>query len=241
MSASRRWRSVLWLGALLVALLACKKKSAPDPTPVATESADAKQFRELAPKVRSLLGKLPEMSQKAKSEPAVKKDQPLTTKLERDKVIIVGDKWLTDVHRSPGEDEIDIDEATLSLCAYAVDKKVESTKDSEVKDDVKYMGQCLAWEYIAVVRPRKITMAKIKMASKSFDPGEVEGDLLLFAVPAAELKARYRFRTTNSDKLEWFEGTPEKEWADKSKRDLVENLKGVIEERFALERDSMGK
>ena len=63
-------------------------------------------------------------------------DRPLTTKLERDKVIIVGDKWLTDVHRSPGEDEIDIDEATLSLCAYAVDKKVESTKDSEVKDDV---------------------------------------------------------------------------------------------------------
>lgn len=241
-SRTNRMRSFLWLGVLLCALLACKKKSAPDPAPtVATESADAKRFKELAPKVKALLGTLSEMSQKAKSEPQVKSDKALTTKLESKKFVIIGDKWLTDTHHSPGEGELDLDDSTLSLCAYAVDKKVESMRDSDLKSDVGYMEECLSWEYVAVVRPRKITMPKIKMASKTFEPGEVEGDMLLFAVPAGEIKARYRFRTTNSDELTWFEGKPEKEWSEESERDLVKNLKGVIEERLALERDSMGK
>lgn len=227
---------------LLGALLACKKKSSADPTPtVVTESEDAKRFKELQPKAKVLVAKLSDMFQKAKSEPAVKSDQPLKTKVEGEKLIIIGDKWLADTHRDPAEDEIDLDDATLSLCAYAVDKKAESTKDGDLKSDVGYMQQCLAWEYIAVVRTKKITMPKIKMESKSFDPGEVSGDLLLFAMPAGEIKARYRFRTTNSDELTWFEGKPEKEWAEESKRDLVKNLKGVIQERLALERDSMGK
>lgn len=237
-----RSRSTLWLFGLLVALLACKKKSDPAPAPtVVTESEHVKRFKELQPKVKALLGKLPEMSQKAKSEPAVKSDKPLTVKLEKTKFITIGDKWLQDVQRSPADGELDLDDSKLSLCAYAVDKKPESTKDSDIKSDVGYMEECLAWEYIAVVRPKQITMPKIMMATKTFEPGEVQGDLLLFAVPAGEIKARYRFRTTNSDELKWFEGKPEKEWSDESKRDLVENLKGVIQERFALERDSMGK
>ncbi len=237
-----RLHAVLWLGVLLGALLACKKKSDPAPAPtVYTEPEHLKRFKELAPKVKALLGKLPEMSQKAKSEPAVKSDKPLTVKLEKTKFITIGDKWLLDVHRDPTDGEIDLDDTKLSLCAYAVDKKPESMKDSDIKSDVGYMEDCLAWEYIAVVRPKKVTMPKIMMATKTFEPGEVQGDLLLFAMPAGEIKARYRFRTTNSDELKWFEGKPEKEWSDESKRDLVENLKGVIEERFALERDSMGK
>ncbi|MBK8997163.1 MAG: hypothetical protein IPM35_15640 [Myxococcales bacterium] len=237
-----RLRSILWLGVLLGALLACKKKSAPDPAPtVYTEPEHLKRFKELTPKVKALLGKLPEMSQKAKTEPAVKSEQPLKTKLEKTKFVTIGDKWLLDVHRDPSDGELDLDDTKLSLCAYAVEKQGESLKDSDIKDNVRYMEECLAWEYIAVVRPKKVTMPKIMMATKTFEPGEVSGDLLLFAMPAGEIKARYRFRTTNSDELKWFEGKPEKEWSDESKRDLVENLKGVIEERFALERDSMGK
>jgi len=72
-------------------------------------------------------------------------------------------------------------------------------------------------------------------------PGGVEGDVLLFGVSDTTIQARYRFHTTNSDELKWFEGKPEKEWADESIRDLAKNLKGVIEERLALERDSMGQ
>lgn len=236
-----RARTMLLFAVLLGALLACKKKTASEPTPtVSTESPDAKRFRELVPKVKSLVGKLPAMDEKAKAESPVKRDQPLATKLETTKVVIVGDKWLSDAHRSTGDGELDLGDATLSLCARAIDKKVESTKDSEVKDDVKYLEQCLAWEHVAVVRVRKVTMPKIKMASETFAPGGVEGDVILFGVSDTTIQARYRFHTTNSDELKWFEGKPEKEWVDESIRDLAKNLKGVIEERLALERDSMG-
>jgi hypothetical protein len=236
-----RARTLVLIAVFLGALLACKKKTASDPAPsVSTESPDAKRFKELVPKVKTLVGKLPAMAEKAKAEPPVKSDRPLTSKLEKSKLAVVGDKWLGDTHRSASDGELDLDDATLSLCAYAIDKKVESTKDSEVKDDVKYLEQCLAWEYVAVVRARKVTLPKIKLASKSFDPGEVEGDLLLFGVSDATIQARYRFRTTNSDELKWFEGKPEKDWAEESMRDLARNLKGVIQERLALERDSMG-
>jgi len=235
-------RTILLIATFLGALLACKKKTASDPAPtVTTESPDAKRFKELVPKVKTLVGKLPGMDEKAKAESPVKSDRPLATKLENAKVVIVGDKWLGDTHRSAGDGELDLGDATLSLCAHAIGKKVESTKDSEIKDDVKYMEQCLAWEYVAVVRARKLTTPKIKMASKSFAPGGVEGDVLLFGVSDATIQARYRFHTTNSDELKWFEGKPEKEWADESMRDLAKNLKGVIEERLALERDSMGR
>jgi len=237
-----RWRSVLWLSLVLGALLACKKRSAPDPTPtVVTESEHSKRVKELQPKAKAFMAKLSELAQKAKSEPAVKSDQALKTKLEEKQFVIIGDKWLTEPNRSPTDGEVDLGDTTLSLCAYAVGKKPESTKDSDLKSDVEYMERCLAWEYVAVVRPKKITMPKIKMESKTFEPGDVTGDMLLFAMPAGELKARYRFGTTNSDELTWFEGKPEKDWSDESKRDLVKNLKGVIQERMALERDSMGK
>lgn len=242
MRQAKRLHSVVCLGLLLLGLLACKKKSAPDPTPtVASESAEMKRFKELAPKVKTLLGKVSELGQKAKSEPQVKAEQAFKTKLEKTKFVTVGDQWLADFHKSAGDGEVDLSNTTLSLCAYAADKKPESVKDSDLENDVGYMDQCLAWEYVAVVRPRKVSKPTIKMATKSFDPGEVEGDLLLFALPAGELKARYRFRTTNSDELTWFEGKPEKEWSAESMRDLAKNLKGVIEERMALERDSMGK
>ncbi len=66
-------------------------------------------------------------------------------------------------------------------------------------------------------------------------------DLVVFAISTGEIAARYTFRTTNSDKLTWFEGKLEKDWADESRRDLSENLQGVSQERFAQERDTMGK
>lgn len=242
MQVGRRLRSVSLVALLGIALLACKKKSTSSPSPsVSTESEQSKRFKELAPKVKTLVGKLPTMAEKAKSEPVVKKDQPLADKLDKAKFLIVGDKWLDAPDRKADEGEVDLGSSTLYLCKNAAGKDPHKTKNSDLKNDVGYMEECLGWEYVAVLRARAVTMPKIKMASKSFDKGEVQGDLLLFSASTAEVAARYTFRTTNSDELSWFEDTPEQEWVDKSKRDLVENLQGVIQERLAGERDTMGK
>lgn len=229
------WERVMVVALLMLALLACKKKREPDTTPtIQTVSPTALRANELKPKVKARIDKLAGIATKAKSEPKVKKERPFKPKLEKDKFIVLGDKWLEDVHYEPTAEEIDLDNTTLSLCEYAL-------KDATSTDDqVGYMETCLQWEYVAVVRPKKITLPVIKMQTKSFDPGLLEGDLLLFDLASGDIVGRYVLRITNSDTLSWFEGTPEKEWQDKSKRDLVENVRGVIEERLQLERDTTG-
>lgn len=220
---------------VLLPLLACKKKPPPDTSPSPpTVSTTAARASELKPKMKARIDKLAAMALKAKSEPKVRKERPLKTKLDKEKFIVIGEKWLDNVHYEPATGEIDLDNTTLSLCGYALDKA--EPKD----DDLKYFDECLNWEHVAVVRSRRIILPVVKMATKTFEPGQLDGDLLLFDLASGEIVGRYLLGITNSDELKWFEGKPESDWKDESKRDLVKNVQSVVEERLLLERDSSG-
>jgi hypothetical protein len=79
----------------------------------------------------------------------------------------------------------------------------------------------------------------MNMSQKTFAPGEVDGDMLLFELASGEIKGRYKLLITNSDKVSYIEGKPENEWQKVANDDLVENVTGVTKERLQLERDSM--
>lgn len=227
--------------ALLVGatLLACKKKTpapaAPAPAPTATASPDVEAAKKLQPDIQKFTTRVSDMAAKARKEPKVRADKAFKTKLEEGKFVIVGDKWLTDPHRKAGDDELDLGVTVLSLCAY-------TAKDDDLEaGDLKYMQECLGWDYMAVVRPRSLTLPKVKLDTDSFDPGSFLADLLLFDLDTGSIVGRYQMNITNSDKLTYQEGKPEAEWQDLAKRDLLENVTGVIGERLRLERDSMGR
>ncbi len=221
---------------LIAALLACKKKPVVTDSDAGTPplSTTAAQMAELTPKLKARMDMLSAMAKTAASEPKVRKERPLKTKLETAEFITIGDKWLADVHYNHTDDELDFDDTTLALCGYAV-KATEPQGDS-----LRYAEQCLAWKYIAVIRPRKVIQPVVNMNSKTFKPGQLDGDLLLFDLADGTIVGRYLLGITNSDELTWFEGKPEEEWKEESKRDLVKNTRGVIEERLKLERDSSG-
>jgi hypothetical protein len=229
-------RSLAVLVMLVVGtLLACKKKKAPDPTPVASAPVAPENVKgkELAPKNKQFIEQVEAMAKKAAKEPPVRRDKPFKTKLEKGKFVIVGSKWMTNPHADVADDELELKPTVLSLCTYDKDK-------TEIAlNDLKYAEECLGWEYIAVVRQKSLSMPKVKMATKTFDPGSFIGDMLLFEVLSGEIKGRYQMSITNSDKLTYLENRSEDDWHSVAKRDLLENVTGVIEERLQLERDSM--
>lgn len=229
-------RSVLVLLMLVVgSLLACKKRKAPDPMPVpsATAAPENVKGKELAPQLKKFMDQVEAIAKKAAKEPPVRKDRPFKTKLEKGKFVIVADKWLKNPHADVSDDELELKVTVLSLCAYDKDKTEVAV------NDLKYAEECLGWDYIAVVRQRSLTMPKVKMATKTFDPGSFLADMLLFEIESGEIKGRYQMSITNSDKLTYLENRSEDDWHSVAKRDLLENVTGVIEERLQLERDSM--
>lgn len=236
MGVSRGSRAVFAL-VVIGALLACKKKEAPTETtePVKTESPNVAKGKALQPVLKTRLGQITAVSKKVKSEPAVKKDQPFKTKLEKTQYFILGAPWLDNPGRPHDENELDLDDTTFFICT----NRGEQTEFTD--DELKWMQECIDWKYIAVVRPKKVTVPKIKLDSKSFEPGQFDGDLLLFELSTGNIVGRYQMGITNSDKLTYLEGKSEKEWEKESMNDLLENVTGVIEERMSLERDSMGR
>lgn len=221
---------------LVGALLACKRK-APDPTPTTTAPTESPLWTEakkLRPEVKTRLGQIKALEAKAKSEPPVRTDKPFKEKLEEEKFVIVGDKYLADVHYTKTDKELEIRDTTLSLCDYDQENKADPTAD-----DVSRLKECAAWTHAAVIRPRKVSFPKMNMSAKTFAPGEIDGDMLLFELSSGEIKGRYKVVTTNSDKVTYIEGKPEDEWQKVANDDLVTNVTGVTEERLKLERDSM--
>jgi len=229
-------RSILMLLLLVAgALLACKKKKPPDPMPVASASAAPENVKgkELAPQNKKFIEQVEAIAKKAGKEPPVRKDRPFKEKIDKDKFVIVGSKWVTNPHADVAKDELELKPTVLSLCTYQKD-------NAEIEaDHVKYAEECLGWEYIVVVRQKSLLMPKVKMATKTFDPGSFIGDMLLFDIKTGDIKGRYQMSITNSDKLTYLENRSEDDWHDVAKRDLLENVTGVIEERLQLERDSM--
>lgn len=229
---------VLPLVLLLAVLLACKKK-APDPSPAttstSTESPNSVEAKKLLPQVKERLSQLKALDAKTKSEPAVRVDKPFKEKLEKEKVIILGDKWVPDVGYTQTDKELKILDATISLCNSNKEKTEFTT------DEVKWFKECVAFTHVAVIRPKKIAFPKMNMAAKTFEPGEVNGDMLLFELSTGEIKGRYKLVITNSDKVTYIEGKGEDEWQGVANSDLVDNVVGVTRERLALERESMWK
>ena len=228
------------LGLLLLALgalLACKKKKPPEPTPVvsATGAPENVKGKELAPQNKKFIEQVEAIAKVTVKEPPVRKDKPFKTKIEKGKFVVVGSKWMSNPHADVADDELELKSTVLSLCTYQKD-------NPEIElDHLKYAEECLGWEYIAVARPKSVALPKLKAGTKTFEPGSFIGDLLLFEVKSAEIKGRYQMSITNSDQLTYRQDNSGENWNLVAKRDLLENVTGVITERLALERDSMGR
>ncbi len=218
----------LMIALIVGALLACKKKPPPEVTPAttATVSPAVDEAKKLLPLAKEHLGRIAGLAKKAKSEPAVASDRPFATKLEAKTFVILGEKWLADASRDAAKDELDLGNTVLRICASTV------YIDSPKEEDAKYLKECLAWEYVAAIRTRKVAYPVVKLGTKSFDAGDVQGDMLLFHVATGALKGRYAMHTTNADEITGFEEKPESEWQSTANRDLLENLVGVAEEKL---------
>src|SRR5690242_1691644 len=131
---------------LLGVLLACKKK-APEPTPTptatSTESPNTTEAKKLLPQVKERLTQVKALDAKTKSEPAVRVDKPFKEKLEKEKVIILGDKWVADMGYSQTDKELRILDSTISLCNSNKEKTDFNT------DEVRWFKECTVFTHAA--------------------------------------------------------------------------------------------
>ncbi len=231
-------RSGLGVFLVAVALLACKKKEvaqeAPAPAPAAPASASAED-RKVHDDVKALIAKFAGFAKVAKTQQPVRRDRPFATKVASGEYLLVGVEWLADPHAERAPDALELESTVLSLCSYA------ARSDEPKEDSLKYAKECLAWKYVAALRAKKIAMPKVNLATKSFTPGSVEGDLFLFDVGTSKIVGRYEVSITNSDELTYQEGQPESAWQTIAGIDLRDNVRAVVEQRLAHERESMAR
>ncbi|MCA9647223.1 MAG: hypothetical protein H6718_09955 [Polyangiaceae bacterium] len=224
--------------ALGVPLLACKQRKAPDPTPAAatpTVSPNVAKTAELKPKLKKHIDDgVYGIVTKLKKEPKVRANKPLKDKLEDSKVVVVGLPWLEEPSHSAEAGEIPLGNTTLYLCQGHQD-------DTELSDDqIKWAEECLAWEYLAVVRQRSLKLPKVSKAEHTFDKGSFYADLLLVEIATGDIKGRYIMRITNSDKFTVLDSATQSEIQTAAEKDLGENITGVIGERLRGEIKNMG-
>lgn len=239
--ASRVSRSAPGLGVaavVLLALLACKKKEsaqeAPAPAPAAPASASPED-RKVHDDVKALVARFAGFAKTAKAEPPVRRDRPFATKVASGEYVFLGVEWLADPHAERATDALELESTVLSLCSYAA--RSEDPKE----DDLKYAKECLGWKYVAALRAKKIVLPKVNLGTKSFAPGSVEGDLLLFDAGTGKIVGRYVVSITNSDELTFSEGQPESAWQTIAGIDLRDNVRAVVAQRLAHERESMAR
>lgn len=237
MRGSNRWFAVPLLLSLIAPLLACKQRKAPDPTPaaVATESPNSIKTKELKPKLKKHVEEgIYGLATKLKKEPKVRANKPFKTKLEDAKVVIVGLPWLEEPDRSVAAGEVPLGDITLHLCHGF------QTDDELSTDQIKWAEECLAWEYLAVVRQRSLTLPKVTKADNTFEKGSFFADMLLVEIATGEIKGRYIMRITNSEKFTVLTTSTESEIQTAAEKDLAENITGVIGERLRGEITDMG-
>lgn len=228
---------VVFVGCVGLALLACKKKPPPDPVSTApTQSPLAAREEAARPKVKRVLEQIAGVAAKAKAEKRVTTKRGLKTKLETKQFVTLGDKWLAAPNRLPEAGEVPVQSNVLSICASRLEKPQAQTADT-TQSDVDWLEECAALEYVAVVRPRKVGLPKVNLATKTFTPGSYEGDMLLFELASGEIKGRYPLNITNSDELTYLEGSAQDSWDKEAQDDLGKNVTGVIRETLQLERE----
>lgn len=86
------------------------------------------------------------------------------------------------------------DSGRLGTCAKAL--RVDDTSHAAASD----VERCAKAKYLLVLRIREYR-APSKSGTKSFTPGEVEGDALLYRLKGAKRIGAFAFTATNSDKV----------------------------------------
>lgn len=238
MRGSNRWFAVPLLLSLVAPLLACKQRKSPDPTPaaVATESANSIKTKELKPKLKKHVEEgIYGLAAKLKKEPKVRANKPFKTTLEDAKVVIVGLPWLEQPDRRDAAGEVPLGDVTLHLC-----HGFQAEEGELSNDEIKWAEECLAWEYLAVVRQRSLTLPKVRKADNTFERGSFFADMLLVEIATGDIKGRYIMRITNSEKFTVLTTSTESEIQTAAEKDLAENITGVIGERLRGEISDMG-
>jgi outer membrane murein-binding lipoprotein Lpp len=186
-------------------------------------SATSDEAAKLKPTVSELMSQLAKVSKKAGSEPETDDDEPVAKKPSSKTVAITGEHCLKDPTASAEDGALGFCNTILSLCKSILEK-------TELADgDVGYLEQCSKFEYAAVIRQKKLKLAKINDDGKTFKPGEFRGDVLVFHLPTGKIRGRYSLYVTNDLQLELEGKSVEKdEWAGLAKADLRTNVESNV-------------
>ncbi len=216
-------RALVLIAVLVCLLLACKRKEQGGSGSVGDRAA------KLKPDAKKRLEQLAALAPKVKAEAAVSSDKPVSVKLSRKTVAILGEQWLTDPNRSASSEELKFDNTLLSLCKHGTEGEPKSA------DDLRYLEDCVALETVAVVRQRSLERPRIKMKSKSYDSGQLKAAVLVFELATAKLLGAYDLHVSNDPELKLPAGDQsEKDWLGLAMADLVVNAQSKVEEKLGI-------
>ena len=220
------FRGIVLIAVLVCALLACKRKESAGGSGSGSLGDRAAKIK---PDAKKRLAQLAALAPKVKAEAAVTSDKPVAVRPSRKTVAITGDRWLTDPNYSPSSEELNFGNTLLSLCKHGTEG------ESQTEDHIKYLEQCVAFEIVAVVRQRSIARPKIKMKSKTYDPGQVKVDVLVYELATAQLIGAYDVQVTNSPELK-LPGSDQSEadWLGLAMADLKVGAELKVEDKLGI-------
>lgn len=219
-------RIVVLVVLLACVLLACKRKES---GAGAGPSSLGARAAKLKPDVQKRLSQVAALAPKVNAEPAVTTDAPIASNPSRASVAIVGHQYLADPNRSDINERPRFDNTLLGLCKYGTEQ------EPKTEDDVQRLEKCAALTTVAVIRSRGVERPKIKLKSKSFDPGKLQADVLVYELETGKLIATYDLLVMNGPKLELpGEGQSEDEWMGLAMADLEVVAQTKVEEKLGI-------
>lgn len=217
--------SLVLIFVVVSAALACKRKgSSSTSASSAAPSGSPRHRRELATaEVTRRFETISGFAAQVRSAEGVTGNRPLARRPERGQYAVIGDTFLEDPSREENKQELPLRSDLLSLCKKALRAEVIGEVDLE------HLEECAKLEYLAVVRTKRLTPPKIKIATKTFDSGKVEGDVFVFDLPKGALVASYRIVVTNKDEIKREGGGDEEQWLGSAMRNLATRTNRAVE------------
>ena len=203
---------------MLSVALACKKRAESKLSPAA-----AAQAEKLKPEVKLRLTQLSSLAAKSKSLPQTSTDEPPTKAVAPG---IISENQLDDPHKTLSSDELDVGDSTFSVCK----SKLESTALKD--EDIQWLERCSKLTTAGVIRQKSFVRPEVDASTRSFKPGEFRGDIVVFDLATAEVRARYSLDVQNDSQLR-LEGNPDQRaWERLAESELKRKVTSVIQAKL---------
>lgn len=218
--------SVLLAVFVVLVALACKGKASGNKSSASSAPVGSPKYRreQATAEVKKRLETIAGFAAQVKQAPSVSRNQPLARSADRRRFVVIAEAFLEDPSREETKEELPLRSDLLSLCKRALGNEVIGEADLEHLED------CAKLEYVAVVRPKRLVPPKVRVATKTFDPGKVEGDVFVFDLPKGTVVGSYAVAATNKDEIERQGGGDEEQWMGSAMRNLATKTNRAVED-----------